>query len=142
MLDQIRDVIAKNLPMEVGNQLKQHLDEAQKWKAELDSTRETCAKLRRDLDEVRANRDQFQAQLSQHAELAVREKAVTGRELKLDLTLAQERQKMADERLAEIRMLVGQVFRNPELVTRTNGTIPHPTQGSMYRSDEERKTVE
>jgi len=142
MLEQIREIIAKNLPMEIGNQLKQHLDDAQRWKKDLDSQGEMLAKVRKELDEVRADRDRKIVELSQHIQLATREKAVTDREIKLELTLAQERQKMADARLEEIRGLVGQVFRNQELVTRKNGNVPHPTQGTAYRMDEERKTAE
>lgn len=142
MLDQIREIIAKNLPMEIGNQLKQHLDDAQVWKRDRDAQGVMIEKLRKELDEVKAERDRRTTELHQHVALAVREKTVTDRELRLELTLAQERQKMADSRLEEIRALVGQVFRNQELVTRRSGSVPLPTGGTTFRQDEERKTAE
>lgn len=116
MLDQIQEVVRKNLPAEVGEQLKKHLADAQTWKGERDYAQKRLEDANRSITLKDEEIADLKAKLKNAGDLSRRESEVTAREIKLDVTLANMRADSALARLEDVKGLAETVFRNPRIV--------------------------
>lgn len=116
MLDQIQEVVRKNLPAEVGEQLKQFMKEAEARAYDLKTAVKQCDDLAKKLADASAQIINLTSQLNTAGDLAKREKEVTARENKLEVTMAQAEARSAERALNSVQGLVETVFRNPRIV--------------------------
>lgn len=144
MLDQIQEVVRKNLPAELGEQLKKHLADAETWKRERDHANAKLEDANRAVGTANYKIADLEGKLKLAGDLDKREKDVTAREVKIDVTLANLKAVEAEKRADAVTALAGQVFRNPRFVTNETSSVQKPTQGGgvHYASDSKTKTEE
>lgn len=130
MLDQIQEVVRKNLPAEIGEQLKRHLSEAEGWKRERDSAKTELESAKASILQHMGNVQKLEEALKLAGDLDKREKVCRDRENRLDVTLANLKAAEAERRADAVTALAGQVFRNPRLVVNRTGNVPNPAPGS------------
>lgn len=143
MLAEIREIIEKNLPAQVGNALKERLDQA-----ELDASE--CRRLAAEKKHIYEELGQLKATVKAFGSLEDRDKAVSEREaavLKRELAadLNEFKVKAAESAKADLFKLAECVFRNPRLVYSTSETrnVPVSSMGHVAQvSDSSYTTVE
>src|SRR3990167_10406358 len=105
MLEQIQEVVRKNLPAELGDQLKKHLSDAEGWKRERDSARADLDARIKQVTELAREVESLKERLKLAGNLADREKIVAAQENKLEVTLAQMQARAAEASLDQIHRL-------------------------------------
>lgn len=134
MLEQIQEVVRKNLPAEVGEQLKKFMEEASSFK-------DRCARFEKQIEADKQSlklKDEeikeLTAKLKLAGDLHARETHVSKQENNLTATMATERADAAERRSGDIMQLVSLVFRNPRMVRvyEDSETVPVTTQGTSY----------
>lgn len=113
MEQEIKDIIAKHLPAQVGDALKLRLLQADTLEA--DNARLTKEK-KQLLEDVNRLSDQvinLDHKLKAHSDLAMREAAVLLRENKIDVYEANLKAAEAEKRATELHGLVQTVFKSP-----------------------------
>lgn len=115
MLEEIKLIISKNLPAEVGDLLKKRLQDAD----DLDAKYKTIVK---DYDDLKKRKDELQKQVDGLLNRVRIQDEVEAQRLKNEeearnfkLVLAETKLKMVEEKCATIQNLADTVFRNPKL---------------------------
>lgn len=124
MLDQIQDLIRKNLPGEVGDTLRKHLQDAEQWKKDLDIAKRTEEGRVKQVEQYGVKVAGLEARLMVAGDLDKREAEVRKRENALEVTLAQKRAESAEYALMEVTRLTALVFRNPTFVHTERKSVP------------------
>ena len=143
MFEEIQDVIRKNLPAEVGEQLKKYLAAADVWKQR---SEESAAKIAHLEGIIKGGNERIvflEGKLKMAGDLDKREKDVWDRECKMDVMRAQLEARNAEARLADIKELTAMVFRNPTYMKKTaeQNSVPVGIEGCTYpQSGSETKT--
>lgn len=145
MLDDIREVIRKNLPSEVGDRLREQLARAETLKLEVERKDREILDLRAAANGLNATISSLSEKLKLAGDLDKREKEVRGRENVLDVTEANARASSAERALAEVTGLARIVFSNPRLVTRVDESrmvpMPNPSGGYISQQQETKSTT-
>ncbi len=125
LTNELNELIQRNLPELVGKELKQRLEQAEKDARDVATLRaavqhhENLSQLRRSLEERETKAK------ARELALATSEQAYAVKAAVLEL-----REKHATERVAEMRGVVGDVFRNNVLKYRQTGVENVPVPGS------------
>jgi len=146
MLDQIQDLIRKNLPGEVGDTLRKHLQDAEQWKRDLDAAKKVEENRVKQVLDLGREIEGLKAQVKIAGDLEKREREVSQRENKLSVTLAEKRAEAAEFALAKVESLAALAFRSPVFVQRENNSVPVPIPGQNWPGSaietKERKTTQ
>jgi hypothetical protein len=144
MLDQIQDLIRKNLPGEVGDTLRKHLQDAEGWKMALDNAKKVEENRVKQVIDLGRELESLKAQVKAAGDIEKREKEVTQREIKLAVTLAEKRAEAAELALGKIESLAALAFRSPVFVQKEINSIPVPGQNypNTFTEQKERKTTQ
>lgn len=133
MIEQIQDVIRKNLPSEVGDQLRKLLTEGESIKKERDQLAERLGATSNQVISQASEITKLKETLAQHTALAKREADCLIRENRLDVTMAENRAMAAEVKAQTVFDLANVVFRNPVLkrtvFESSNDPIVVPGQG-------------
>lgn len=143
MLDQIQDLIRKNLPGEVGDTLRKHLQDAEQWKKDLDIAKRTEEGRVKQVEQYGVKVAGLEARLMIAGDLDKREAEVRKRENALEVTLAQKRAESAEYALMKVTELTALVFRNPTFVHTERKSVPivMPSGGGYINQGEETREV-
>jgi hypothetical protein len=113
MLEEIKDIIAKNLPAQVGEALQKELAKI----PELEKKLEVCEAARKAgiarISELDADLAALRAKEKWDTDLTYREQEVDKRERNLELALMKVRVEEAEKRTTEFHGLVQTVFKSP-----------------------------
>lgn len=143
MLDQIQEIVRKNLPAEVGDQLKKHLQDAEATARKLQMVEDDLKAKRQDLLQRDAEIARLNGLLKTSGDLDKREKDVTAREIRQEIAIADIKRLEAEKRAEGLFTLVGQVFRNPRFVTNESSSINKPTAtGGMHYTNDSKTTTQ
>lgn len=147
MLQEIQDIIKKNLPAEVGENLKRVLQEGESAKHSLEVARRELNDTKSERDAFKKERDGLQKQLDAHELLAKREADVLARENKIEVHDAQIRAQTAEHSLSQLFRLTEIAFRNPKIIrtyedyesipVQMNGYINNQTKTKRHTETEE-----
>lgn len=134
MLEQIQEIVRKNLPAEVGEQLRQFMNEAESQKKSLGYANERIKAFEASVAAKDAEIGTLKEKLKLSGELDKREKDVTQREIRLDVMTAQIREGAAVQRADEMKDLVSIIFKNPRVVKNvmSNEMVPVVVPGNSY----------
>ncbi len=148
MLDQIQEVIRKNLPAEVGEQLRKHLAEAEKTAQKLTLTLSDLDSSVAMARQLQATVADLQAKLKLAGDLDAREKAVTKREDRLDMTIASTKMAGLEANLHSIKELAAIAFKSPRMIKETYETASkgivqngYTTGGTVTESKSTMETI-
>lgn len=135
MEQEIKDIITKQLPAQVGEVLRVRLEQAEKDAAKLTQLDALLTEERTKLEAANKRIAETGAELAAHVKLAEREAACSKRENGLELELAKTRVINAEKGRDDLFNLMGVVFRNPvvkEIVCRSDSgyTPTGSTNGS------------
>ena len=86
MEQQIKDIIEKNLPKQVGETLQKRLAEADKDEAELEKLKNQKEKDLKEIERLRILLSEKESQLGEHENLNNREKEITDRETAFEVS--------------------------------------------------------
>lgn len=135
MLEEIKLIISKNLPAEVGDLLKKRLQDAD----DLDAKYKAIAK---DYDDLRKRKDEMQKQIDGLLNRVRSQDEVEAQRLKNEedarnfkLVLAETKLKMVEEKCATIQNLADTVFRNPKLTYYENRQEDVRDKNNFYSKD-------
>lgn len=136
MLEQIQEIVKKNLPAEVGDQLKRHLQEAEATSRRLQAVDAELQVKCKALEACQAHVVDLEAKLKTAGDLEKREKDVTHREIVLSVTLADQRAAAAEGRAQAVYDLASLAFRNPRIIrsSQESEVIPIVPTGQSYAS--------
>lgn len=134
MLEQIQEIVRKNLPAEVGEQLRQYMNEAENQKKFLGYANERIKAFELSVTAKDSEIKVLNEKLKLAGDLDQREKLLTKAENRLEVTLAQNGYHAAVERANEIKDLVCLVFKNPRIVksAMTTEQVPMVVPGQSY----------
>lgn len=142
MLEQIQEVVKKNLPQEIGDQLRKHLADAEATARRLQMAEADLQEKKRLLIERDNEVSRLQALLKAAGDVEKREKDALARENKLDVTLADQRATAAEHRAEQVKELFTLVFRNPRLMRTLSESESIPVQqGGYYQTQTKSKQV-
>jgi hypothetical protein len=85
---ELQDIIQKNLPQAVGEELRIRLEQAGQAESDVKSFKEANRILTKDLNNWKENYDRLKEEMKGHMALDAREKEIAHREFELDLTLS------------------------------------------------------
>jgi len=146
MLEQIQEVVRKNLPSEVGDQLKKHLADAEAKSRRLEMLEADLQEHKKRLGDREVRIVDLEAKLKLAGDLDKREKEVAQRENKLSVTLAEKRAEAAELALSKVETLAALAFRSPVFVQKEINSVPIAVPGQSYASSametKERKTTQ
>lgn len=111
--EDIKSAISKNLSAEVATSLKEFIAQAERDKKDLEQLKQENIALHGKISAQDAEISARNDLLSLHKKVSVREKEVGERENKIDLIIAEIRQKAAGVVTEKIFELTHAVFRNP-----------------------------
>lgn len=127
---ELKAIIEKNLPAQVGAVLQQHLKDAEALKAAnlrlelaLKEQKDISKILEKALEELRALKVTKEAQDKKALELEARER-------NMHLEIAHVKMAFIDQKCAAIQSLVDTVFRNPRLTYSESGQVPVRSGGN------------
>lgn len=128
MLEQIRDIIKKNLPAEIGEQLRSRLEQAEQLEREVAQKVREVGRLTGEISDCASQIVTLKAALAKAGDLDKREAALVKGESNLAVTLAHMSELGAIKRADEIKELVSMIFRVPSVRTtvRENAQVPVP----------------
>lgn len=134
MLEQIQEIVRKNLPAEMGEQLRQFMNEAESQKKSLGYANERIKSFEASVASKDADIVKLTDKLKLAGDLDKREKDVTQREIRLDVMTAQIREGAAVHRADEMKELVSIIFKNPRIVktAMSNEMVPVVMPGNSY----------
>ncbi len=132
MLEQIQEVVRKNLPAEVGDQLKKHLAEAESTSRRLQAVEAELQEKRKALEQRDLAITELQIKLKAAGDLDRREKEVGKRENRLDVDAAQARAAAAESKTQAIFDLSSLVFRSPRIMRQISENVPLMGAGQTY----------
>lgn len=112
MDDDIKAIIAKNLPAQVGDVLKARLTQAENDAKSLTIYKNDLERARAETKELAEYIKTLEFKVKLAGELQVREAAISKREQALELTLAVARAENAEKSTSNLMGLVSSVFRN------------------------------
>ena len=136
MIEQIQELIRKNLPAEVGEQLRKHLSDFDACKRERDQLAERLGASSNQVIAQASEITKLKETLAAHATLAKREADCLVRENKLGVTMAENRAMAAEVKAQAVFDLASLVFRNPVLkrTVQESSTDPIIVPGQSYPS--------
>jgi len=136
MLEQIQEIVRKNLPAEMGEQLRQFMNEAESQKKSLQYANERIKAFEASTAAKDTEIATLKEKLKLSGDLDKREKDVTQREIRLDLMTAQIREGAAVHRADEMKELVSLIFKNPRIVKSVTSSdqVPVVMPGNSYPS--------
>lgn len=112
MDEQIKEIIERQLPAQVGEVLRKRLEQAELDAHDLATVKGQRDSYKAERDQKQATIDRLDLNLKKHGELAAREEAVTKREQAIDLEIAKARAENAERSKGDLFNLVGLVFKN------------------------------
>jgi len=113
MEQEIKDIIAKNLPQHVGEVLKQRLDQADRDAVELKRLESVLDKKEEYINKLENQNREFSARISDGLALQQRERAIEDRERNLELEMLKLKLAESEKRNTIGTQLVETVFRSP-----------------------------
>jgi hypothetical protein len=133
MLEDLQEVIRKNLPAEVGSALKARLTQADSDASQLKRLVDEVVELKAFKAEARRLDTLEQALEARRVGLDLREQTLAFAELTAKLKTAS-----SDQRVADIKELVGMVFRNPSVQrsVHVRQEVAVPTAGGYVETRE------
>jgi hypothetical protein len=136
MIEQIHELIRKNLPAEVGDQLRKHLADFDACKRERDQFAERLGASSNQVIAQAGEITKLKETLAQHTTLAKREADCLFRENRLGVIMAENRAMAAEVKAAAVFDLASLVFRNPVLkrTVSESSTDPIIAPGTSYPS--------
>ena len=137
MNEEIREAIEKNLPTQVAGEMKKALEK-------LEDLEEAYVVVTKANDALLDENKQLKAQLSNWEKMSndikirkcnvvVREKVVTDREIKLDLTISEKYRECAEQKVAMLENMMNTVFKNTVVRKSVleNGSSTSPGNGGL-----------
>lgn len=142
---EIRAAIDKSLPAQVGQALRARLEQAEANEKALKALGDAKEQLRSQLKTCEKDLAEALELLKTHEMLAVREKKVTEREIRSDLTLLQTKFEASEKSKAELFDLMKVVFKNPTITDSVFGCRNEQNQfggtTSMPYNDNRTRTI-
>lgn len=113
MEQEIQDIIAKNLPAQVGDTLKLRLLQADTLEARVKELERDYTVQAQMIKDLRRENDQLHKDLSTHTDISLREETVSKRERAMDVFEAKLKAEEAEKRATELHGIVQTVFKSP-----------------------------
>lgn len=144
MLEQIQEIVKKNLPAEVGDQLKKHLNEAEATARKLQEAEGRLETYRKASERDLMRIAELEAKLKTSGELDKREQEVTKREVRLDAHNADMRAQAAEHRAQAVYDLAALAFRSPRILrtTQESESVPVVINGYTQQTTKSKTTDE
>lgn len=138
MTDEINEIIKKNLPAQVGELLKQRLDQAESDAKELIRYKQADTDKAKIIRELEETIKEYKKQDDRNSKLELREKEVEQAERNRKVFEAELKLAEAEKRLADNTNFVGMVFKSPIFRKSTSES----TSYSTYWSSAENKNID
>jgi seryl-tRNA synthetase len=135
MLEEIKLIISKNLPSEVGDLLKKRLQDADDLDAKCKAMAKDCDDLRRSKDELQKQVDGLLNKVKHQTEIETQRLKNEEDARNFKLVLAETKLKMVEEKCATIQNLADTVFRNPKLTYYENRQEDVRDKNNFYSKD-------
>jgi hypothetical protein len=113
MLEEIKDIIAKSLPAQVGKTLQEELARIPQLEKALQDKDRKGIQDAQVIEDLQKRLTVYTSMEAKYQDLEVREKAITTREDKLELLLAKHTAAEAEKRATELHGIVQTVFKSP-----------------------------
>lgn len=113
MLSEINEIIKKNMPSEVGNNLKKLLEEGEECKNKLDILERVKKDLSDEVVFLKSTIQEYQKLDERNSKLEEREKDVVQKEINQKVFEAELKATEAEKRASELSGFVGMVFKSP-----------------------------
>jgi hypothetical protein len=131
MLDEIKDIIAKNLPAQVGETLQKELARIPELEEQLANAEAARVVGIKRIGELDTELIALKAKEKWDGDLTYREVEVEKRERELEVTLLKVKVQEAEKRATELHGIVQTVFKSPvyrkAIFNTPHGTTMHPT---------------
>jgi len=138
MIDQIKEVIEKNLPSTTANVLKQYLAEAEEMKLELAHLRKADEQLREKNRLIEKDNQDLRRQLELAGNVKEQKEQVEKRTREMEVEMLKVKLEESNKRAEVVTGLVDTVFRNRVLtIEKTRNYPTHTEYGTTYDSETE-----
>lgn len=115
MLEEIKLIISKNLPAEVGDLLKKRLQDAEQLESNYKNLSKDFKELQTIRDGLANENHELKAKIKNAADVEMQRLKNEEDARNLKLVIAEMRLKMVEEKYCAIQTLADTVFRNPKL---------------------------
>ena len=129
MIEDIKQIIEKNLPAEVGKVLQERLQKTDQFERDLQASKEREFQLTKVITELKGSNEEYKKNDERNRNLDVREKSIFEREQILEKTILEIKLKEAEERFKVSERLVEKVFANSIMKSSMWGSIPLAVPG-------------
>ena len=139
---ELEEVIKKNLPEATASTLKKYLEEAEENKKKLTANTVLVDNSTKVIGALNVEITELRGRVKTEGELVARERAVSDKENKLEVTLANLKTIEAEKRADAVYNLAGIVFKNPSFtrtISRNGGkskTIPGGYENDSHNETE------
>jgi len=119
MIEEIQIAIEKNLPEAIGKELNKIIEDNECLRERLKIAEDGSKYFQERLDKLSQENKKLKENVKSEKYLQEKESELTRREYRMELTLAENKAKMSEEKYQSVKGLVSQVFRNKEIMRTT-----------------------
>jgi len=128
----MQEQIRQSLPAHLSEALQLELKELARLRANVEPAKQALADLRARFEQAQSTIETLETALEKHVELAKREEACIGREIRLEIS--DLKVQMAFERVRDLKEITNTVFRSRVFTERLEGYTPVGVPSGGYPS--------